>query len=348
MASRLLLITPEFYGIEMQIKNAAQNMGYDVEWFENKTPAFDYHGTNSKLKILRRIYFFIFAPDVRYIRKQLGKIGNQKFDIFLSINCHAICLYLIKRLKKRNPYLNSILYLWDSLSMYSWEKESRMFDKVYTFDKHDSIKYDFIYRPNFFINENVEIDKVNEHDLFFVGKFTLDRLKILDSVINQCIGNDITTFFKVLPVYKNSIHSGWLYLILKKIRIKTVWNNDYLLNYEITEGITKRDYLISRKIEFEDVQKELFVSNVVLDIPFSGQSGYSHRVIEALAKGKKVLTTNDYLKKESFYNPNQIRIIDRSNPAIDHQWVKEKNNFPINSYFSSLELSNWLESIIID
>ena len=63
-------------------------------------------------------------------------------------------------------------------------------------------------------------------------------------------------------------------------------------------------------IDYGKVQELLLDSNVVLDLPYPGQTGYTHRLIEALANGKKVITTNTLVKNERFFNPEQIHLID--------------------------------------
>ena len=77
---------PEFYGIEKKIKSALEESGNEVVWIENKLLPFDYKSPNSKLKFLRKIYYFFFSPRVRYIKRELHKIENLKFDILYSIN----------------------------------------------------------------------------------------------------------------------------------------------------------------------------------------------------------------------------------------------------------------------
>lgn len=344
MKKRLLLITPKFYEIEKSIVLALENMHFDVVWIENKDLPFDYHGTNSQLKILRKLYFFLFFPRLRYINRQLKKINNLSFDILFSINCHIISSYLFKRLKEQNPNLFSILYLWDSVKMYSWRSMTKLFNKVYTFDPEDSKIFGWEYRPNFFIVNDSDGNSEKQHDLFLVGKFSPERFKILECITKQV--SDMRCYFKILPSYKNSLHNSWVYFFLKKICIRNPWINRYILNYEVSEGIISRNYIFFNSIDYKDVQKELTCSNVVLDISFPEQKGYSHRLVESLAMNKKVITTNRYIKNENFYNPDQIRIIDNENPLVDYHWVKEKTDFQKNNCFADQELSIWIKSIM--
>ena len=344
MPSRILLITPAFYGIEKKIKSTLEDLGNEVIWIENKSLNLDYHGIKSKLKFIRKIFYFFSTPHIKYINRELGKIENLDFDFLFAINGHIISRQLIQKLKNNNAQIKSILYLWDSTKMYSWVGESRFFDRVYTFDHEDSNVYGWEYLPNFFIKEYPISD--NKYDIFFAGKFSPERLRFLDSIVNQAANMSAKLFFKLVPSYKNLIHSKLLWKIFKMSRIKGEWIENYISSYEATEGILHRDYIYYETIEFIELQKELRSSNVIIDIPFASQTGYSHSLIGALGNGKKVITTNHLIQMETFYNPDQIKIISSDNPVIDLKWIKEKVDFPIQSNFDHLELGTWLKTLI--
>jgi hypothetical protein len=137
-----------------------------------------------------------------------------------------------------------------------------------------------------------------------------------------------------------------MYRLLKLFHFESFWVKNYILNFEVIERKLKREYLVYDSLNYKELQNNMLCSNVVLDLPYQMQSGYTHRLIEALANGKKVITTNTGIAKESFYNPEQIHIIDYQNPEIDCNWVKTRSFFPVDNYFSGLELSIWLKSII--
>jgi hypothetical protein len=343
MSGRVLLITPKFYGIEKKIKSSLEDSGYEVIWIENKILLLDYHGTESKFKSLRRIYFWLCSPQVRYVRKELKKYGNNKFDILFVINAHIVCSFLFKKLKDNNPQLLSILYLWDSCSKFNWTREVKLFDRVYTFDLSDSVKFKIEYKPNFYINPFLKIDNSHKYDLFFVGKFSPERLYILDRITNK---TDLNFFIRLWPAYKIYCHNRYVYRILSRLYYKGTWKEKYLLNFEAVEGILKREYLVTESINYDEVQSDMIRSNVILDLPFKKQTGYTHRLIEAIANGKKVLTTNSNIRKEIFYNPEQIHILDDEDPEVDLNWIKNISEFTVDSSFHNLELSNWLKSII--
>jgi len=346
MALRVLLLTPQYYEIEKLIIAVLEESGYDVVWLENKTLPFDYHGTHSKFKILRRIYFLLFSPQISYLKRAFRKTGNLRFDLLFSINGHSVCPFLFRRLKRDNPDLYSVLYLWDSFSMYNWSDEIKLFDKVYSFDSQDCIKYKLAYKPNFYINHDRKESIKTVYDLFFVGKFSPERIVVLDKLLKTTLVAGLKTFVKVWPAYMILFHSYIVYHILKTVDFKSSRVKNYLLNFEAVEGILEREYIVPEKINYSEVQDCLLNSNVILDLPYPHQTGYTHRIIEALASGKKAITTNTHIRNESFFNPDQIHFIDSQNPEISVSWIKERSEFPVDKNISDLELSLWLKSML--
>jgi hypothetical protein len=343
--SKILLISPEFYGFENEIQAGLRSLGYDVFWINNKEMPFDYHSTGSKLKILRKIYFFLYFPQIRYLRHELYKLNNPRFDILFSINCHVTCPYLFSVLKRKNPKIRSILFLWDSLSMYSWEKEIKYFNEVYTFNQVDSEKMKIRYKPNFFI-ENTNSSNDQDYDLFFAGKFSYYRLLILDRLMEKFEKTGIKSCIKLWPAYRMFFHNVIIFQILKKLNSSNLWMRNYVYNYEAVTGILDRSFIIMNKLSYEEIQSYASGSNVILDLPFKSQTGYSHRLINALANGKKILTTNECIMSEIFYNPEQIKVIKSIDSDISLDWIFKKSNFDVPHYIRDLELTQWLKSVL--
>jgi hypothetical protein len=346
MAERILLLAPRFYGVEKTIESVLREMHYDVTCIENKILPFDFHSTNSKFKFLRKIWFLLFSPQKRYLREKFKKTANLKFDILFSINAHIICPYLFRKLKTRNPELFSVLYLWDSSSMYDWTNEHKLFNKVYTFDHADSVRFKIQYQPNFYIQDRINITHNDQFDLFFIGKFTPERFAIIDKIAGLPETSGLNFFVKLWPGYRNFVHYHFIYILFKVLNFKNIWIKNYLVNYEAVEGKITRDYIISESLDYYESQSHLLCSNVILDLPYQRQSGYTHRFIEALANGKKIITLNSNASKEDFYNPEQIHFLNNQNPEIDKKWVEERLTFPVSNYFSGLELTAWLKSVL--
>jgi hypothetical protein len=66
------------------------------------------------------------------------------------------------------------------------------------------------------------------------------------------------------------------------------------------------------------------------------------RVIEALAMGKKVITSNKNIRKEPFYDETQILIFDPKNPVVSDGFLEEKScNYP-----ALLSVDSWIAKIL--
>jgi hypothetical protein len=87
------------------------------------------------------------------------------------------------------------------------------------------------------------------------------------------------------------------------------------------------------------------MSNIIVDISNTGQSGLSMRVLEVLALGKKLLTTNVNIKKLAIYTDKQIQILDES-CQIDADFLSRSGIFPISDEIKQLHIDVWLEKIL--
>ncbi|PKP18382.1 MAG: hypothetical protein CVU05_13595 [Bacteroidetes bacterium HGW-Bacteroidetes-21] len=346
MSRRILLLSPKYYGIENVIGARLKSLDYEVDWIENKNFHFDYHVSKTNLRLLRRIYFLLFSPHIYHIKRAIKKLEGKSYDVLFSINAYSVSPYLFKKLKKRNQSFHSILYIWDSSSMYNWTSEIKLFDRVYTFDPDDAAKYNISYKPNFYVKQDDGLTSFFKNDLYFVGKFNLYRYLVIEQINDMAQKKDITLFIKLWPWYKTFYHNYFIYFFLKRIKASKELIVEYVSNYEAVEGIFNSDFVIKQSISFDDIQRHMLNSKVVLDLPYPKQKGYTHRLIDALAKGKKVITTNLQIKSEQFYNSDQIHLLDSVNPNIDFNWVKEDVSFPADEFILNLELSIWLKSIL--
>jgi hypothetical protein len=84
-------------------------------------------------------------------------------------------------------------------------------------------------------------------------------------------------------------------------------------------------------------------SNCVLDIHQTGQTGLTMRTIESLALNKKILTTNKFIKNESIYDSNSIRVFSKEDKEIDLKFIKER--IKINRAMTKYSIENWLKEI---
>jgi len=86
-------------------------------------------------------------------------------------------------------------------------------------------------------------------------------------------------------------------------------------------------------------------STCILDTDRPTQTGTTPRVIWALALGKKIVSTNTNLLRLPFYDDKQIKIIDRSNPIIDIDFINEPFEKKNADYLIELRIDNWVKQL---
>ena len=75
------------------------------------------------------------------------------------------------------------------------------------------------------------------------------------------------------------------------------------------------------------------------------QKGLTLRVFEAIGAGKKLITTNQYIQNYSFYNPNNIYIINRENIKLEEAFFQnEYQDIPFDLYQKS-SIEGWLNCL---
>ena len=62
-------------------------------------------------------------------------------------------------------------------------------------------------------------------------------------------------------------------------------------------------------IEYKEICRNIARSKAILEIVREGQSGATIRLMEALFFGKKLVTNNNLVKKEEFYNKENIFLL---------------------------------------
>ncbi len=85
------------------------------------------------------------------------------------------------------------------------------------------------------------------------------------------------------------------------------------------QGITYKFDVIkesSPNIPYNTVRANIRKTKAILEINQAGQAGYTLRALEALFFQKKLITSNVSLKKEKFYNPSNIYILNQEDTSI--------------------------------
>ena len=210
--------------------------------------------------------------------------------------------------------------------MSNYKKIESYFDTIYSFDRVDSLNDNKLkFKPLFYRSEYKRDE--NNHsflfDLFFIGWAHSDRATLLQKIASILEEQKLKVKFFIF-VGKMS------YYISKSIR-------------------TVGSITIRKPISPKAVVKYSTHSKAILDLAHPLQTGLTMRTIEVLfGINRKLITTNKDIANYSFYNENNILIINRENLEIPKSFF-EKDFIPypkeiIDSFF----IENWVKDFFYE
>lgn len=317
------------------------NQGHEVFLVEDVSLPYDFRPrkfSNFKRLVLKSVRFLL-QTEKKYWRKKIKENPvdyNKFYDLFFCIDGTSFHPYLLFHLKKFNPHIKSSLYLWDSNKFYDFFLYNDLYDRVMTFDLDDaekSTKAEVL--PSFWFESPSRPPK---YSLSIIGSDHDDRLEIVEKVYHQLVDANLKSALRVVIFQPKEPSDCRRYFSYYKNKYKercSAYESKKLLPYTTTKPQTMME-----------VVRIIDESACVLDTDMPIQVGATERVIWALARGKKVLSTNTQLKKMPFYNRDQIHFIDRLNPVLDIEFITSKGEFPINPYIEDLRIDKWVHKMI--
>lgn len=325
LAKRVLLLAPDFFGYYKEIEKNIVSRGWLVdtilENFVNQSYLYRFfYVKNSRAKIIYTNKYYV------------DRINNLKntYDYVLVIRGEALTLKLLELLKKRNPNAQFIMYQWDSV------RNNRnallikdAFERIYTFDIEDAKKYNWIYRPLFYIEEKKDSVEKKTIDFAFIGTLYYKRALLLKKLKKFCEKNGNTEYD---------------YLFTPKLVY-------YLHRYIMHDK--RYSILETSEVQFVPLGSQELVdrykcSKILVDYTADDQTGLTMRTIESIGYHCKIITNNKKIQETDIYQYGNIYIYDLDNFDIPSDFIESGyKDLPgsVNHYYS---LSGWVESIFTD
>ena len=324
----ILFISVDFFEYTLQIKNILLNKGYKVDFFDERPS----NNIFTKGLIRLKSSFINFFIN-QYYKKIDKQIANNNYDILLVIKGECITRKFLLNFKINNPNAELIFYTWDSFTNNSNQFNILdLFDRSYTFDPDDSKKYNINFRPLFFLDNFKDLANKKKYsyryDFLFIGSAHSDRYIICEKLIEfiSVLGLKSYTYYylqdKLVFYFKRLFDPTFMYFNVSKINFKNLSMNSILNLYKD--------------------------ANVILDIHHPSQNGLTIRTFETLGAKKKIITTNEQIKKYIFYNSNNILIIDRKSPKIDINFFKQNFQDCDKDLYYAMSLDGWIDSIFFN
>ncbi len=329
----ILLIAPSYHGYQDFLRSALEKLGASVVLLDNK--AFKYDPLNKGTHWLEAQ----FCKKNKYIRSQIYPISKKKFDACLFINLFSFHPSIVENLRKVNPSIKCILYIWDNIRGYQWKPFFKYFDDIVTFDRIEAKELGIKYLPNFYLDIPVMPIEKDRFDLHFVGSLQAHRLTILERIAAtyQAERKNFFFYLHAPPIYNKFRNNTLVYMVASLFPNKF---KGYKRKYNIQKGRMDHALIHRSPIELATTVQTMAQSYCVIDLPYPSQTGSTHRVVQALALGKKVLTTNRSVIHDSFYHPDWIKVITGSVEDIDWIWIYSEHNHRPD--VNALRIDNWL------
>ncbi|ELC8354181.1 hypothetical protein ACV30Q_10145 [Clostridium perfringens] len=327
---KILFICSPFFGYYKHIISELNNLGYDVDYYNDRPSenSFLKGGIKLKKELINNVID-------KYFNKLLRETENKKYEKVFIVNGKIFTKEMILKLKEKNKKSKFLFYTWDSVKLYPNIKEFiHLFDKAYSFDTDDCKeieKFDFLplfYTKAYYNIVNTKSDKV--YDIASICTVHPNRYKIIKNLFPYLEKLGIKIFSYMYINRLQYLYNKLFVNEFKKAKISE-FNFSPLSETQILKIISK--------------------SNVIFDIPHSRQSGLTMRTIEALGARKKIITTNKEIKNYDFFNSNNIFILDEE--VLNKEKFEEIEKFIKCGYqildeniYSKYSISYWVNIII--
>lgn len=306
----ILFIAPRFRGYEERICAALRQEGANVTFEPERK--YDFFHRLYRIQYLRKIY------QKRHFIHITQKTDWSKIDILFVIRGWGMPTFFLENIKKYFPQIKMIMYQWDSEQANPYIHLRNYFDKLLTFDPADAKKFNLPYLPLFHSFLDAESEKMEQSlsiDYLFVCSYRDERY----------------LFFKqIMPKLKGLKFAYYIYLPLL----------EFIMLYIRGRSPSWKDIHIF-PLDYQKYLQLLKKSKCVIDFTPSIQKGLPIRFAEAIAAGKKIVTTNSYALEEFENHPN-IKLY-----SNDFDFVSFLQTPPVSceKYALKYSIQHWLHAI---
>ncbi|MFW2851036.1 hypothetical protein ACM61V_03790 [Sphingomonas sp. TX0543] len=318
---RILFFSVRYFGYEQQIMAELRARGAEVDYLPDRpfnTPLMTAITRYSRAAVMR------FAD--RFYRRKLAEFGNRQYDLVFVVNGQTLSNGLLKEMRARMPSARFLFYIWDSMRNKPKAQEILpFFDECVTFDPDAAQRYGMRLLPLFFAPGFEPSDGAPKYDLSFIGTAHSDRFHII-STINKGLAPDVPRFWYLF------LQAPWVFYAQKAI-------NPAFRN-------AKYDDFRYEPLPFPTVQQTFARSRAIVDMEHPHQTGLTMRTFEAIGASKKLITTNSHIRDYDFYDPQNIHIIDRADPAIPEDFLKTPYRALPGVIQYKYSLPGWIDNVL--
>lgn len=317
---RILLLCAKFFNYDQLVANKLRELGAVVDLYDARAEL-----STPEKAVLKYYKGFFYSKLKKYHKSIIERNKVKEYDIVYTNSYlpeETLALY-----KKAFPEAKFLFYLDDSVAnMKNANNTFSYYDRVMTFDRSDSLRYNIDLIPLFY-EDSYKKHNGNDYkyDICFIGTIHSDRLKVIEAVEKECLEKGLSFFHYCY------LQSRVMYLV-----------------YWLTKAEFRRKspgFFHFDQIRSSEVAEIMLKSKAVLDIQHPKQTGLTMRTIETLGAGKKIITTNKDIMYYDIYSESNVCIIDRKSPTININFINSEYKELPSEILNRYSIGGWIAQV---
>ena len=184
-----------------------------------------------------------------WVKEQLCEIGEKKYDYFVVIGYYQVKSSIIQKIRSNNPKCQCLIYFYDSFCRLNFSNDIIHFDKCYTFDREDALKYKINYLP-FFVEKYRKCNGIS-YDLCHIGSWSpghVYRFPLLLYIEKKAKEHFLKSYFRC--TYQDISH----FSTIKKIKYLFVaaLNREYRLYWIFFKRYRNSAMLLTNRMNYSE------------------------------------------------------------------------------------------------
>jgi len=321
---RVLLLTPSFFGYEHAIAGEFERQGFDVMLADERP------SNSSMAKATVRVYPPLMSRAItKHYRGLQQRLEGRRLDLAIIVKAEVVPISFLKWLREQNPGIVIAFYAFDSFRNSPRGRQIlRYVDRAYSFDRVDAQEIAGLsYKPLFYTEEYGARPEhaAPVYDFAFIGTVHSGRYRIAQRIF--AAGRRNFGFFFSPARWHHYLERG----IRRDVRSIPL------------------EHVSFDKMSRADVAKVFRYSRAVVDVQRDGQAGLTMRTFEVLASGSRLVTSNQHVMQEPFYDPRWVYVLDKDEAKWDvddlRRFVSQRNAIP-SELMSNYSLSRWVGEFV--
>ncbi|MCY1493387.1 hypothetical protein D9M68_272230 [compost metagenome] len=318
---RILLIAPRFFGYEKALRETMERHGALVDYWLDKPS-----NTLTTKALVRLRPTLVRAQMHAYVRRIAS--STVPYDVVLIIKGEAFDKEAIRMMRHAWPDARFIYYTWDSFKNYPHLVPLLpLFDQAYSFDSAECKSIPNLrHIPLFFVDKyrNLSTEQI-EYDLCSIASVHSDRYPVIQRIKQAAPSGSRSYEYYFYPSRRAFLARKYL---------------DRNFHAPPIDAVQFQPLAEDRLLD------TLRKCKVVVDVQHPGQTGLTMRTLEMVGARKKLVTTNPRVKEYDFYDPDNILIVDRDNPAVPESFLASPYRRLPEEIYEKYSVVGWLSRLL--